>query len=114
MQIRGGAALSDANKELTEVVAAVKATGQDGYVNLKIVVKADKTDETVVRFKPHVDFKKPRKGYAEGIFYVNDKTGEVTREDPRQIELQLERDAERAERDRLATEQGLTRIGRGA
>lgn len=108
-QIRGGAALTDAGAELADLVQAVKATGKKGSITLKIEVEPDKTDDTVVTFQPDVTVKKPKRPYAKGIFYINDKTGEVTREDPRQIELALEKEAELKEAGATA----LHQVGRG-
>lgn len=113
MEIRGGAALKDAGAELAEVVAAVKATGKKGSITLKIDIEPDKTDDTVVTFQPDITVKKPKKPYAKGIFFVDEKTGRVSREDPRQLEMLAEREAERDEKMRLAHEQGITHIGRG-
>lgn len=107
-QIRGGAALIDANKELRAVVQAVKATGKKGKITLSIDIEPDKTDETVVTFQPDITIKVPKKPYAKGLFYVA-PNGDVSREDPRQIELELER------KEKLASEgvTALAAVGRG-
>lgn len=107
-QIRGGAALIDANKELREVVMAVKSTGKKGSITLKIDIEPDKTDDTVVTFQPDVTKKVPKKAYAKGLFYVSDN-GDVSREDPRQQELELERQEKLAEQGATA----LKQVGRG-
>lgn len=111
-QIRGGAALIDANNELSEVVRAVKATGKSGSITLKITVEPDKTDDTVVTFQPDVAVKKPKKPYAKGIFFFDDKTGQISREDPRQLELLAEKEMERAEQEAAGVTH-LDRVGRG-
>lgn len=108
-QIRGGQALTDGNDLLHDLTKAVKATGKKGTLTLTIVVEPDKTDDTVVTLQPDVTIKKPKRAYPKGIFYVNDKTGELTREDPRQIELELERQAELKEQGAIA----MSRVGRG-
>lgn len=107
-QIRGGAALTDANKELRAVVMAVKSTGKKGSITLKIDIEPDKTDETVVTFQPDVTIKVPRKPYAKGLFYVSEN-GDVSREDPRQTELDLERAEKLADQGVTA----LAKVGRG-
>lgn len=108
-QIRGGAALSDANEMAEEVVKAVKATGKKGRIVLTIDIEPDKIDDTVVTIQPSITMKKPTRPYAKGMFFVNDKTGELTREDPRQIELKLWREKE-LEAQGATT---ITQVGRG-
>lgn len=108
-QIKGGAAIHDAAKDLNELVRAVKATGKAGSLTIKLTVEPDKTDDTVCTIQPDVTLKLPKKARAKGIFYIDDKTGDLTREDPRQLELLKEREAERAE----AGVASLSQIGRG-
>lgn len=107
-QIRGGAALARAGDRLSELVAAVKATGQPGEVTLTVIVKPDKTDETIVKLVPKVKAKIPERAFAEGIFFVSDNN-ELSREDPRQAELDLERRTKLEEAGATA----LNQVGRG-
>ncbi|MCK1459143.1 hypothetical protein IVB34_12685 [Bradyrhizobium sp. 2] len=114
-QIRGGAALTDAAKDLQELVQAVRDTGKSGKLTFSITVEPDKADETVVTLQPDVTLKLPKKARAKGIFYM-DRHGTLTREDPRQLELLAEKEAERqAEREaqEAAGIKHLERIGRG-
>jgi hypothetical protein len=108
-QIRGGAAIHDAAKELNDLVRAVKDTGKSGTLTIKLTVEPDKTDDTVVTIQPDVTLKLPKKARAKGIFYVDPKTYDITREDPRQLELLKEREAERAEQGVAS----LSQVGRG-
>lgn len=108
-QIRGGAAINDAAKELNELVRAVKETGKAGSLTIKLTVEPDKTDNTVVTIQPDTTLKLPKKARAKGIFYVDEKTGDLTREDPRQIQMQLEKTAER-EQQGIAS---IEKLGRG-
>lgn len=108
-QIRGGAAIQDAAKDLNELSRAVRETGKAGSLTIKLTVEPDKTDNTVVTIQPDVTLKLPKKPRGKGIFYVDDKTGELTRDDPRQLELLKEREAERAE----AGVASISQIGRG-
>ena len=108
-QIRGGLALDDAGRKMREIVKAVKATGKKGKITFTIDIEPDKTDDTVVKLTPSLAFKLPERGYAGGMFFVNEKTGELTREDPRQVEMQLEREAELREQGAIA----MSRVGRG-
>jgi hypothetical protein len=106
--IRGGTALEYANRELRAVIMAVKATGLKGKITITINVIPDKNDETVVKFKPKVVPMIPMKEFAEGYAFVA-PNGDVSREDPRQHELELERQEKLAEQGATA----LTRVGRG-
>lgn len=108
-QIRGGAAINDAAKDLNELVRAVKETNKPGTLTIKLTIEPDKTDSTVVTIQPDVTLKLPKKPRAKGIFYVDEKTYDVTREDPRQLELLKEREAELREQGATA----MTTIGRG-
>lgn len=108
-QIRGGAAINDAAKDLNELCRHVKETGKAGTLTIKLTVEPDKTDNTVVTIQPDVTLKLPKKPRAKGIFYVDDRTGDVTREDPRQLELLKEKVAERAEQGVAS----LNQVGRG-
>lgn len=107
-QIRGGSALEDAGKDLAELVKAVKDCGKAGSITFKITVEPDKADETVVTLQPDIVLKLPKKARAKGIFFM-DRHGTLTREDPRQIELELERKAGLEAQGAAA----LSRVGRG-
>lgn len=108
-QIRGGAAIHDAAKELNELVRAVKETGKPGSLTIKMTVEPDKTDNTVVTIQPDTTLKLPKKPRAKGIFYVDEKTGDLTREDPRQLDMLKQKEAERAEQGVAS----LSQVGRG-
>lgn len=107
-QIRGGAALTDAARDLQELVQAVRDTGKAGKLTFSITVEPDKADEGVVTLQPDVILKLPKKARAKGIFYM-DRHGNLTREDPRQIEMALQKKAELEEQGAVA----LERVGRG-
>lgn len=107
-QIRGGAALEEAGRDLQELVQAVRDTGKPGKLTFSITVEPDKTDETVVTLQPDVTLKIPKRAKAKGMFYM-DSHGRLTREDPRQIELELERKAKLEEAGAVA----MTQVGRG-
>jgi hypothetical protein len=114
-QIRGGAALADAGKDLQELVQAVRDTGKPGKLSFSITVEPDKADETVVTLQPDVTLKMPKKPRAKGIFYM-DRHGTLTREDPRQLELLAEKQAEKQAEKEAQAAAGvahLERVGRG-
>lgn len=108
-QIKGGAAIHDAAKDLNELVRAVKATGKSGTLTIKLTVEPDKADDTVCTIQPDVTLKLPKKARAKAIFYIDDKTGDLTREDPRQTQMKLEREETLKEQGATA----LTTVGRG-
>jgi len=60
-----------------------------------------------VTLQPDVTLKLPKKPRAKGIFYM-DRHGTLTREDPRQLELLAEKEAEK---ERQAAE-GVTHLER--
>jgi len=107
-QIRGGTALHEAGVALQELVQSVRDTGKPGKLTFSIMVEPDKVDETVVTLQPDISVKLPRRPKAKGIFFV-DGHGRLTRDDPRQIELELERKAKLEEQGATA----LDRVGRG-
>lgn len=107
-QIRGGAALHEAGQALQEVVQAVRDTGKAGKLTFSITVEPDKTDETVVTLQPDLTVKLPKRPKAKGIFFM-DRHGGLHREDPRQVEMELERKAKIEEQGVTA----LTQVGRG-
>lgn len=114
-QIRGGSALYEAGQALQECVQATRDTGKPSKLTFSVTIEPDKTDETVVTLQPDITVKLPKKPKAKGIFFM-DKNGRLTREDPRQIELELERKAGLEKAGAIAFEQSqqnLDKVGRG-
>lgn len=107
-QIRGGSALEEAGRDLQELVQAVRETGKAGKLIFSITVEPDKADETVVTLQPDITLKIPKRAKAKGMFYM-DSHGRLTREDPRQIELELERKQKLEDAGAVA----LNQVGRG-
>jgi hypothetical protein len=110
-QIRGGYALNEAGKKLAECVSAVKATGKPGEISFSIKVAPDKNDDRIVTMKPSIKVKIPEKGFSEGIFFVG-PDGKLTKEDPAQLELLREREADGV-RQMARSEAALEQVGRG-
>lgn len=108
-QSRGAAVLTDAARLLNELSKAVKESGKPGTLTLKLTIKPDKTDNTVVIVDPEVSVKTPKRPYPSSVFFVDDKTGDLTREDPRQLELLREKEEERAAQGVAS----LSQVGRG-
>lgn len=84
-----------AHEELTEglhkVIAAVADTGKSGSVTLTIKVDADKKAPGIFRISDNVSLKVPEHDRGTRI-YFKDKTGNLTRSDPNQPELEGLRD----------------------
>lgn len=115
-QIRGGHAIGVWYEKLKEANKAVLKTGKKASVAFILDIEPDKHDEHAVHFKPKLKISIPEAPFAPGIFYVNEMTGEPTREDPRQMELLAEQEAEREaerERQRAAGITHLNQVGRG-
>lgn len=110
-QVRGGFALHKAGERLQEVLEAVRDTHQAGELTLTLKIKPDKNDERVVTIQPIIKTKVPEKGFTEGIFFVDDD-GNVTREDPKQIKMQLDREKQGVTTMQQA-EKNLEHVGRG-
>lgn len=108
-QIRGGAALEDANRMLSELAQACRETGKKGKLTLTIEVTPDKTDTTILELQPDVAAKMPKRPYTKGLVFYDDATGTLTREDPRQLALELERKEKLADQGAAA----LSQVGRG-
>lgn len=109
-QSRGGAAaLEDAADLLSEVIEAVQDAGEKGHVTIKIEVAPDKTAEIMVSLQAKLSYSIPRRPYAKGLYFVNPQTRQLSREDPRQIEMELERKAKLEEAGATA----INQVGRG-
>lgn len=107
-QIRGGSALAEAGAALQECVQATRDTGKPSKLTFTIKIEPDKTDETVVTLQPDIDVKLPKRPKAKGIFYM-DAQGRLTREDPRQAQMEFERQEELKAQGATA----LNQVGRG-
>jgi hypothetical protein len=108
---RGGYALVEANKELKDLIRAIKETGKAGEISLVLKITPDKNDARIVTLDPDYKIKKPRKKFASGHAFVGDDYS-LSKEDPAQLDLLEERRAAG-----IATlhenEQLMTQVGRG-
>lgn len=82
-----GAALSECSEALQSIVKAVKETGLKGVLNIKINVELSK-DEDTVQLTPEITAKIPKQPIKATIFFATDDFV-LTREDPRQHEMQF-------------------------
>jgi len=83
---RRGLLLSQADDELAAVVKAVLATKKGGEVNVKIKVNPSKTGDNELSIKAEVSSKVPKKTLPDAVFFGDEKSGEVHRDDPKQID----------------------------
>lgn len=83
----GGLCYDEANKLINEVTAAVLDTGKTGKVTISIEVK--RNGENRVALTPDVKAKIPQHSMGQSIFYADDKSGDLSRQDPRQKNLPL-------------------------
>lgn len=95
-EVRGGAAHVELSDSFAALVAACVEHGKPGSMALTVKVKPNK-DGVTVFISDHITVKKPLGERAETIFFTDD-VGNVSRRDPRQIELPL-RDASRPPAD---------------
>lgn len=82
-----GAALTECSEALQSIVKAVKETGLKGVLTLKINVELSK-DEDTVQLTPEITAKIPKQPIKATIFFATDDFV-LTREDPRQHEMQF-------------------------
>lgn len=110
-QIRGGYALHKFSEKLAEATLAARTVGKKATVTLTIEVSPDKTDESVVSVQPKITCKIPEKGFAEAIFFVDEK-GKLSKEDPKQAEMFEER-RKQGVVDIAAQDERIMQVGRG-
>ena len=102
------AVLIDSDKGIRAAIMAAKGTGKKARLTLTVDVVPDKTDENLCEFVLDVVTKIPRMPYAKGLMFVT-ANGDASREDPRQHELELERQEKLKDQGVTA----LAQIGRG-
>lgn len=85
-QLRDGITHDEASRELAQLVRDVKNHGKGGKLTLTINVSPSKIENAVqVRGEVKVS---PPKDQSESVFYT-DRTGSLSRRDPRQPELPI-------------------------
>lgn len=91
-ELAGGTVLDEATQELSRLVAAVISTRKAGSMTLKIDVKPN--GEISVKATGAVTAKVPKGEVGETIFFAKvneDGEATLTRDDPRQIKMELRR-----------------------
>jgi len=85
-----GQTLSDLDKALTEVNAAVEETGKQGEITLKLkIAQMPNTDGQMVTVTPDVTEKAPKPPRKAGAFYKDEKD-KLHTQDPRQENMRYE------------------------
>jgi hypothetical protein len=83
-----GHVLEDAGSQLTELVALVGRRQEKGVLLVKFEVKPFKADAVVC--SAEIKVTEPKAPAQQAVFYANEE-GELSRQDPRQRELALDR-----------------------
>lgn len=92
---RRGALLRIADAQLTDLVKAVRETGDKGEIVIKLPFKLDKTGQ--LECAPKVTSTIPRPSPGKGVYFVTEEN-ELVRDDPRQLDFEDELE-ERRSRD---------------
>ncbi len=85
-ELSAGSTLAALTEDLAQVVSAVKETGNQGEVTLKLTVKPNGENRVVIADKITSKIPKPERG--SSLFYADDDGG-LHRNDPLQEELPL-------------------------
>jgi hypothetical protein len=81
-----GAAHAEASRALHDLVAAVRDTGKKGSMSVALVLSPLKGSHDQLVVAAQVTAKPPKSEPAAAIFYADDD-GNLTRHDPRQLEI---------------------------
>ncbi len=88
-EIRAGLVITELSQKLSELVAAVRATGKGGKLRLDLAIKPASKGETVcVMVEDDITVKLPKPERANTIFYSTEDNL-LQRNDPRQSEFEL-------------------------
>ncbi|OWU83828.1 hypothetical protein ATO6_15475 [Oceanicola sp. 22II-s10i] len=90
---RRGELLRQADAHLTKVVTAMRETGQDGEITIKLPLKFNKAMQ--IEITPKISSKAPDPAMGTGIYFADDD-GNLTRRDPNQLDIEDEIERRRA------------------
>lgn len=82
---RKGELLAESDLALSELVAAIRATGGSGKIALELPVKMNKAGQ--LEIQPRLKVEKPRRALPAGIFYATERDG-LSRRDPNQSDIE--------------------------
>src|SRR5262252_4072062 len=89
-EVRGGLVMTELSQKMTELVAAVRATGKGGKLTLELKIKPASKGETVcVMVEDDITVKLPKPEKATSVFYATEGNL-LQRSDPRQKEFELQ------------------------
>lgn len=84
---RRGAIIGAADKQLRDLVAAVRETGGNGEISVTLPFKMNKAGQ--LECTPKIKSTLPRPNIGTGVYYVTDEN-ELMRDDPRQLDIEDE------------------------
>lgn len=84
---RRGDLLHDGDQKLTELMEAIRETGGNGSMTLKLSFKTNKAGQLEVQ--PDLTVKKPARPLGMGVYFVTDDA-RLTRRDPNQMDIEDE------------------------
>lgn len=88
-EVRSGYALGEASEKLTELVAAVRATGRQGELVLRLRVKPASRGETVtLMVEDECTLRMPKTDRPQTVFFASEENF-LQRVDPRQKEMEF-------------------------
>lgn len=93
---RRGELLAEGDKLLNEVISAVRETGGNGAITIKIPFKVNKAGQ--IECDPAFGVTKPRRPLGTGIYFATDD-GALTRRDPNQGDWVDDLEGRRSGRD---------------
>jgi hypothetical protein len=81
---RRGVLLQQLDQSISDVIDAIANTGCDGSVTMKLAFKLNKAGQ--IECAPKIEAKVPKMPLGTGIYYA-DESGQLTRRDPRQMDI---------------------------
>lgn len=84
---RRGELLRQGDQELSKVIEAMKDTGGDGEITIKLPFKLNKAGQ--IECTPKMTAKVPQRPMGTGIYFADDE-GRLTRRDPNQFDIEDE------------------------
>ncbi|MFG6083810.1 hypothetical protein ACEUZ9_000127 [Paracoccus litorisediminis] len=90
---RRGELLETGDQKMTELVEAIRETGNGGSLTLKVGIKVNKAGQ--LEIVPDITIKKPTRSMGTGIYFATDD-GRLTRRDPNQMDFEDELERRRS------------------
>lgn len=84
---RRGELLETGDQKLNELIEAIRETGGNGSLTMKITLKTNKAGQ--IEAVPDIAIKKPQRSMGTGIYFATDD-GRLTRRDPNQMDFEDE------------------------